>query len=176
MGQKSKRDTISGPLGQTATFTPKQREVLDLVLRHKSSKEIARALNISPYTVDQRITAARHKLGLSSRGELAREYARIRELCEETAYEFSHMDVPGIPAQMSGRDQPVEPVFMLSDTTTLDVGLPWQSETVPLVGLEAIDNRFGILGRILMIPAFAVLIALLALSVAAIAIILPSIF
>ena len=175
MEPNSQLGAIDRTMGSVATFTVKQREVLDLVLRHKSSKEIARALNISPYTVDQRITAARQKLGLSSRGELARAYSKMRGLCDETAYGFSHIDMPTVPTHLLTRDQPVDPVFMLSDSTSLEMGLPWDGEPVQPAGLEAFDNRFGILGRILVIPAFAALITLLALSVAAIAMILPSI-
>ena len=35
-----------------AGLTAKQREVLDLLIEHKTSKEIARELGISPHTVD----------------------------------------------------------------------------------------------------------------------------
>jgi len=59
-------------------FTDKQCRVLDLLIEHKTSKEIARALGISPYTVDQRISLARAKLGVSSRGELAARYRAMR--------------------------------------------------------------------------------------------------
>lgn len=159
-----------------STLTAKQCEVLDLVLAHKSSKEIARSLNISHYTVDQRITAARQKLGASSRGELARSYLRLRGLCEETAYGFSHVETAEFPMQMPDRDQPVDPVFMLSDVTSLEMGVPWHGEPVPPVGLEAFDNRFGILGRLFVIPALAVFLALLMLSMLAIAETLTNIF
>ena len=65
--------------GVLTSLTKKQREVLDLVLQHKSSKEIARTLQISPHTVDQRIVSARQKLGAASRGELARAYSHLLE-------------------------------------------------------------------------------------------------
>lgn len=159
-------DPSGGPL---ATLTAKQREVLDLVLLHKSSKEIARTLNISHYTVDQRITAARQRLGVTTRGELARAYSRMRELCDETAYEFSHVESPEFPLQVPVRDQLADPVFMLSDVTSLQMGMPWQGEPVPPVGLEAFDNRFGIFGRVFVIFALAAFLALLTLSMLAIA-------
>lgn len=168
--------TIEPPAGPLSVLTAKQREVLDLVLRHKSSKEIARALNISPYTVDQRIAAARQKLGASSRGELARSYSRLRELCEETAYDFPHVEADEFSMQRPFRDQQVDPVFMLSDATSLQMGVPWHGEPVPPVGLEAFDNRFGIIGRILVIPALAAILGLLALSMIAIGATLTTIF
>jgi DNA-binding CsgD family transcriptional regulator len=45
---------------------------LRLVNQHKSSKEIAIALKISHYTVDQRVARACHLLGATSRWEAAR--------------------------------------------------------------------------------------------------------
>ena len=58
-------------------LTEKQREVLDLLIQHKTSKEISRLLGISPHTVDQRIMLARAKLNVASRGEVAQEYRRL---------------------------------------------------------------------------------------------------
>jgi DNA-binding CsgD family transcriptional regulator len=66
-------------------FTDKQRRVLDLLIEHKTSKEIARALGISPYTVDQRISLARAKLGVSSRNELAARYREMREAADHSS-------------------------------------------------------------------------------------------
>lgn len=43
-----------------------------MVYRHMSSKDIARALDISPHTVDQRLRVAMHALGVGSRVEAAR--------------------------------------------------------------------------------------------------------
>lgn len=40
-------------------LTDKQKEVLDLLVLRKTSRQIARELGNSPHTVDQRITAAR---------------------------------------------------------------------------------------------------------------------
>jgi DNA-binding CsgD family transcriptional regulator len=49
-----------------------QRACLRLVLQHQSSKDIARALGISPHTVDQRIRFAMKSLGVANRVEAAR--------------------------------------------------------------------------------------------------------
>src|SRR6188768_4307779 len=69
-----------------AGLTAKQREVLDLLIEHKTSKEIARALGISPHTVDQRIFFAREKLGVTSRGEVAVAYRRLVGVSGRTTY------------------------------------------------------------------------------------------
>jgi len=62
---------------QFTSLTDKQRDVLDLLIAHKTSKEIARELGISPHTVDQRIQFAKSKLGADSRGEVALAYRRL---------------------------------------------------------------------------------------------------
>ena len=69
-----------------ASLTDKQREVLDLLLEHKTSKEIARALQISPHTVDQRIQFAKDKLGAATRNEAAAAYRRLREAYGQMTY------------------------------------------------------------------------------------------
>ena len=55
-----------------ARLTEGQRQCLRLVLRHMSSKDIARQLDISPHTVDQRLKLAMKTLGAASRVEAAR--------------------------------------------------------------------------------------------------------
>lgn len=58
-------------------LTEKQRQVLDLLIQHKTSKEISRMLGISPHTVDQRILLARAKLQVTSRNEVAQAYRHL---------------------------------------------------------------------------------------------------
>ena len=162
-------NAIGSEIDLLSGLTSKQRQVLDLVLAHKSSKEIARALSISPYTVDQRITAARHKLGVTTRGELAREYSRLRGICEETAYQDSHMVFPAFSGHQPCQDQQTNPVFMLSDSASVKMDAPWHLDLEPRVDLEALDNRFGVLGRVAVIFMLAAFMALLMLSMLAIA-------
>jgi len=49
-----------------------QRACLRMVYQHMSSKDIARELNISPHTVDQRLRIAMGHLGATSRVEAAK--------------------------------------------------------------------------------------------------------
>lgn len=72
-------------------LTDKQKLVLEHLLDHMTSKEIARELRISPHTVDQRIRYARKTLGVESRSELAVEYRRLKEVCDETVYDGSYV-------------------------------------------------------------------------------------
>lgn len=74
-----------------ADLTAKQREVLDLLIQHKTSKEISRILGISPHTVDQRIMLARAKLQVSTRGEVAQAYRILIDTYERSIYEESHV-------------------------------------------------------------------------------------
>ncbi len=176
MGQNTAIRTRERSAVTLSMLSDKQREVLDLVLEHKSSKEIARTLQISPYTVDQRVAAARQKLGVSTRGELARIYSRLLGVSERTAYDFSYVETDDFPPQELSRDQGTDPVFMLSDAGSIPIDLPWHLQPDQPSGLEAFDKRFGIFGRVLIIPALAVLLALLALAMTAIAMILPAVF
>jgi len=57
-------------------LTEGQRECLRLVLAHKSSKEIARLLGKSRFTIDKRIERALQTLGVESRTEAALLLAR----------------------------------------------------------------------------------------------------
>lgn len=53
-------------------LTAGQRDCLRLVFGHMTSKDIARALGISPHTVDMRLRTAMRTLGVASRIEAAR--------------------------------------------------------------------------------------------------------
>lgn len=79
-----------------ARLTDKQRACLDLLLARKTSKQIARALDISKYTVDQRLTAARLALGAADRDDTAIRYARLKQICDRVAYDA--VEVPSAPS------------------------------------------------------------------------------
>lgn len=85
-----------------------QRACLRLVLQHQSSKAIARALAISPHTVDQRIRFAMKALGASSRIEAARLLAASEA---EEGYQALIHQSPDIdpPAPAPPASPPLEP-------------------------------------------------------------------
>src|SRR3546814_16831475 len=60
-----------------------------------TSKEIARVLDVAKATVDQRLTAARSILGVTSRDTAAIEYARLTPLYDRIAYDPMH--IPSSP-------------------------------------------------------------------------------
>ena len=77
---------------QWERLTDKQIACLDLLLERKTSKEIARHLGISKFTVDQRIRTARSVLGAASRDDTAIRYARLKRICNRVAYHS--VDIP----------------------------------------------------------------------------------
>jgi DNA-binding CsgD family transcriptional regulator len=77
---------------RVANLTAKQRECLHLVVLRKSSKEIARILEISKPAVDQRLMGARRVLGAATRDEAALIYARA-----SGAYDHILYDPAGVP-------------------------------------------------------------------------------
>lgn len=85
-----------------AKLTDGQRACLRGVLRHMSSKDIARELDISPHTVDQRIRLAMRTLGAGSRVQAAFMLAREEGLGEYqgSAYQPLHIapDAPPLKA------------------------------------------------------------------------------
>lgn len=100
-------------------LTPKQREVLDLLIQHKTSKEISRLLGISPHTVDQRIMLARAKLNVATRGEVAQQYRKLVEerrnsansnpaiIWEKPVYEPSYVEITESDVQDRCREDEV---------------------------------------------------------------------
>ena len=59
------------PENITEEITPRERDVLQLVARGLSNKEIGQELNISPHTVKSHLSNTMEKLGLSGRVEAA---------------------------------------------------------------------------------------------------------
>tara|TARA_R110000787_G_scaffold98664_4_gene202774 strand:+ start:3076 stop:3591 length:516 start_codon:yes stop_codon:yes gene_type:complete len=87
---------------RVANLTAKQRECLHLVVLRKSSKEIARILDISKPAVDQRLVSARRVLGASTRDEAALIYARA-----SGAYDRILYDPVGVPFDATfGAEEP----------------------------------------------------------------------
>lgn len=95
--------SVDGTISPLAELTDKQREVLDLLIQHKTSKEIGRILDISPHTVDQRIQFAIKKLGVGDRRALALEYRRLTSMYEGVTYEESRVAVSQISDNLEGR-------------------------------------------------------------------------
>lgn len=71
-------DTDTDPMAdESVELTEGQKACLRLVDDHMTSKEIARSLGISHFTVDQRLDAARRKLNAATRKDAAKIFAAI---------------------------------------------------------------------------------------------------
>ena len=154
-------------------LTDKQREVLDLLVLHKTSKQIARDLDISPHTVDQRITAARRKLGVESRGELAAVYmaAQARQgdagLYEKPVYQSSQVET----AVASGDEDIGSNAVSAEAKVHAGSGEPPESTGSPAyhrVVPESFEGRYGYFWRLTAIVGFTLgllIAALLGLAI-----------
>jgi DNA-binding CsgD family transcriptional regulator len=60
-----------------ADLTPREREVLQLVARGLSNREIAAALSVSERTAESHVASILAKRGMTSRGQLAAAYSHI---------------------------------------------------------------------------------------------------
>lgn len=148
-------------LRMLAGLTSKQVEVLDLLLMHRTTKEIARELEIAPNTVDQRIAGVREKWGTSNRKDTARLYSELLELCGKTTCGNSRVASDPFDADSETQDLPVDPHFVLSDARPLGRFEEWGGyvEETP-VGLEAFDRKFGRAGRFVAILVLALVLAM----------------
>jgi DNA-binding CsgD family transcriptional regulator len=143
-------------------LTDKQREVLDLLIEHKTSKEIARLLGISPHTVDQRIFFAKEKLGANSRNEAAATYRRLVAISGRTTYEKTRIagsaaTVESIPGLLAG---PVLALRRPDMSQPESAALELDFRVVP----EWFDGRYGTLVRLSAIIAIAVFLVILVLG------------
>lgn len=144
-----------------AGLTGKQREVLDLLIEHKTSKEISRTLGISPYTVDQRINIARSKLGLGSRNQVAQEYRRLLQTYEQLVYQKSDMAAAAILRDEDGRGK-FEALLTLPQAELAIPGrttLFKERDSVEDFRAcpELLDGQWGTLARLGIIAGLAVL-------------------
>jgi DNA-binding CsgD family transcriptional regulator len=55
---------------EAARFTPLESEILSLVARGQTAREIAEAISMPPRAVIRHIDACKHKLGVSRNAEL----------------------------------------------------------------------------------------------------------
>ncbi len=103
-------------LARWLRLTDKQREVMDLILERKTSKEIARILGISKPAVEQRIGTVRAILSAANRNEAALIYARLKETYDRVIYD--PVQLPPTPKLMPSDfpDGDPMPVLKLHDS------------------------------------------------------------
>jgi DNA-binding CsgD family transcriptional regulator len=80
-------------------LSDREQAVTALVFQGRSTRQIARALSVSPYTVQEHLTAVFDKVGVRSRGEL------VGQVFFATASQTSPTDRP---AHQPARQEPAE--------------------------------------------------------------------
>lgn len=123
-----------------AKLTEGQKACLRGVLRHMSSKDIARELDISPHTVDQRLRLAMRALGAGSRVQAAFMLARHEGLGEyqPTAYQSSDIAPSRLPGTLPPvqyerqKEQQLEPVREAQAAFGAALPFPRQTLRLPL--------------------------------------------
>lgn len=152
------------------SITVRQRAVLDLVLEHRTSKEIARELDIAPNTVDQRLNAVRDKLNARDRSETARIYGHLLSICGESTYGSSVLASHSALPLSQSQEAEISPVFMLNDAAELQPGVMQLEEWEQLgktrdLGVMASESKLWRLGMIVAIAAGFVVVVATILSV-----------
>lgn len=150
---------------KVAELTAKQAEALALAASHHTSKEIARKLDISPRTVEQRLDAARKKLGVETRAEAARLYTEHRDPPYTTPCEATHIASPG--ASTAHLD-PQGDMLSFKDAYAFDETASWsRRDELPRPVWQA--KHLGVGARVLSILAIAIALVVIVLAVLGVA-------
>lgn len=149
-------------------LTPKQSEALALAAEHKSSKEIARELNISPHSVDKRLDEVRRRLGVDTRREAVRVH---HEEIGITTGECSTGDASTVTEPAEASHKPSvdrnDALFTFADAEPYSQPAPWTYSlpVVPKIRPDQIGSVARV-GLILLGALAIVILALLLLSIA----------
>ncbi len=149
----------------TRNLSRRQRECLRLMGQLKSSKEIARELNIKPRTVDSYLATAVTLLEATDRRHAARIFAEWdqfplpQKLPSQT---FRVADSPTIPSPFAlhTKDER-EPVSFFAEPSTPvgEYGFPPETTRLPLKGMERILDELTPTKRLLLILVATLLCA-----------------
>lgn len=149
-------------------LTAKQREILAHLAQHKSSKQIALDLGMTPNTVDKQIKLVRGKWRTRDRNETAQVFIYLRnEGAENWPPRFLARDEYLITSPDIVPDLPRSTQFRLSDVLASEP-FEFRDQVAP-EGLEALDARFGKAWRIAAIPLLALALAMVLLCGLAVA-------
>lgn len=150
----------------TERLTPGEMECLDLVAKGMVSKEIARALDISPHTVDARLRTAARKLGARNRFVAAQLYAEKHKDVDFTEFSntsnliYEDLNLPPDPAADKMELSPTEgngagdvqsPAPILEALPPRGELKGWLNPSHPFAKFFGGENRLGIGRRTLLI-------------------------
>jgi DNA-binding CsgD family transcriptional regulator len=146
-------------------LSPMQKTCLRLVYEHLQSKEIARQLGLSRYTVESHIRSARSRLGASTRLEAARMLAALEAAESGTSPRAQEANTPNAIAgdgRLIELSSPDEAVAGWSKEQSI---APWGSDTklykvLPLPKVWGEQNDLTNSQRLIWMVALAILICL----------------
>lgn len=134
----------------------KHREVLNLLIERKTSKEIARIFGVSKPAIDQRFASARLILGAANRNEVAIIYARLRQTYDQIICDPVQVPKPTILLPSDFPDGDPDPVLKLSDIATPTFGTENGSREILLPFGEGWKHTYGIQARVVIMVAMLV--------------------
>jgi len=70
---------VTIPGASAFLLTPRERQILELLLRGFSAREISRSEGLRPQTVKNYVTTIYQKLGVADRAELIEEWGHLTE-------------------------------------------------------------------------------------------------
>jgi len=144
-----------------ARLSDKQREVLDHLILFKSDKEIARDLGVSIKTVEQRMSAVRHKLGTGDRNETARIHAALLQDGGSPLYRKPPLAAP-LPFADEGPGSAAAATLTLHDAG-FGIAAPWDTVGPPQVLPEVFHGRSATAVRLTAIAACALALLMMVL-------------
>lgn len=153
------------PVEEFDFLTAKQKAALDLLANHRTSKEIAHALNISETSVNRRIEVVKLRLGGITRLELARRYGlwlsangtssvssgtasadKGRSPCVESIGEILQLaELPGNWERPSRDGGASETAF--EDPVGMSIESPWKQWREPSIVPRVLDGDDATLTR-----------------------------
>lgn len=149
-------------------LTAKQRDILAHLAQHKTSKQIALDLGVTPNTVDKQIKLVRAKWHTRDRNETAQVFIHLSDDgAENWPPRFLARDEYLINSSDIAPDLPRSTQFRLSDVLASEA-FEFPDQVAP-EGLEALDARFGKAWRIAAIPLLALALAMVLLCGLAVA-------
>lgn len=151
------------------TLTEKQRRVHELVARRRTTKQIARDLDISASRVSQYIRVLKTKFGVETLAELA-DFYRVEgppPPCNVLPWEENHL--PSSPPTVQFESTADEEMLVFQDGSGFIPRPPWEDLQQFRVGPGALDGpgatarRFGVIVAVAVGLPVAVIVTLSAM-------------
>jgi len=118
-------------------LTPRQAQVLELVAKRRTLKQIAGELLISESAVNQHIKAIKASLGVNSLPELAEVYRQLIDsannaTCRKSTSRISGLSEPDECGQQRLQDD-LSPIVSFNDAVSYRMEAPWNEAVEPKV-------------------------------------------